>query len=530
MTNKKVSIYWTRHAESCSNLDMQALDDKIPVKYEDHIGYDYLINSPDKFVSRSFGLDLIKGAFRAVSTHPNLTCVGMQHAILLGNYFKNLSKGIDVVFVSPTIRTIMTALIAFRSNENLKKIIYVVPFITENINIVGSFDITNTPLKSSQLKRMIPFIKEWLHTEWINNFDDIEIINNLISLREYFQNNKDNRGNKDNGDVETIVRHIESILTCKPGNYKSRKDTLTCDNDKKNTSTHTKTAISGLGNSKCAYLSDLQTLSKLLQTYCDSINCGNRPYDENLVKYFKMFESHTDLKTYFEGPMVNFDILDYFESSGKQLYPTQYYHDIVPYFNRFYTEILGAIQDGNDLGLDSTSAEDIRGSLSQSDPNICVVTHGLSMRTYFHRKYGGEFHHAIRNTQIYSETFSNLSDYSRGAIEISDLKNIGKYGESNPDSHINYEAYVPHDIRSIFKNFEYLNDNVCQMESLRGVINYALWEDTNKTTKVIDGSKYTCDMVKTSQNIKQIGGGKYYYKYLAAKRRYYKLKKFSYHI
>lgn len=508
--SQNLSIYWVRHAESCSNLDMQALDDKIPKDYPKHIGYDILKDLPEKYVEKSYNLEYLRGLVRTVTLHPNPTFIGMQHAILLGNYFRNLEHPIDIVFTSPTIRTIMTALMAFRSQPNLT--IYVVPFITEQINIAGTFDATNTPLTSSQISQMIPFIKEWLHTAWINNFDDIEIIGNLISLRDCFQNSP-----IESTVINSIVSHIDSILDCKPDHYISRKDTQIC--------------AAQTTYPECPYLSKLQTLSKLLQAHRMELKCEIKLIDQArphvtlgyLVNYFKIFEDHASFKAYFEGPQVNLEILKYYESSRESIYPTEHHHDVVPYFNKFYTEILGALREGVNLGL--TEPENVHQILSKSNPSICVISHGYSMRTYFHQKYGGELEHSVRNTQVYLETADDISTYDDLAMSPSDLQTIGSYGSSHPNSSINYTAYVPPDIRSTFENFEYLNDDICKVQSLRGVINYALWK---KHGKEVTGDKYTCDMVNTYENIsyKQKGGTSAYEKYIAAKKLYLRLKSY----
>jgi len=107
-----------------------------------------------------------------------------------------------------------------------------------------------------------------------------------------------------------------------------------------------------------------------------------------------------------------------------------------------------------------------------------------------------------------------------------ELKNIGSYGQSHPNSNINYESYIPLDIRSTFENFEYLNDNVCKLNSLRGVIDYELWKEPIKEINI---SKYTSDMVDTYNNLEQTGGNEpnYYDLYKKNKKLYFSLRQLA---
>src|SRR5436305_770220 len=118
MNHRTITIYWSRHAESCSNFDKGSVDDKPPNDYneKDNIGYDRREKNIEKI---SNNLVNPHKMLKAVGMyHPNLSFIGIQQAILLGTKFLKNHK-IDAVFVSPTVRTIMTALIAYRSQPNI---------------------------------------------------------------------------------------------------------------------------------------------------------------------------------------------------------------------------------------------------------------------------------------------------------------------------------------------------------------------------------------------------------------------------
>jgi bisphosphoglycerate-dependent phosphoglycerate mutase len=153
-----VNIYWTRHSQSCSNLD---------IKYA---------------IENSFIF------------HPNLSLNGINESINLGNFYKN--NPIDIVFVSPMIRSIMTAMIAFDKISNIKKI-YVVPFISEMFNIKYSHLLfeddryQNKPLSSDILKKQVNYIKKWLSEHKIINNVNLEID---FSIYEIIESNPDKYG------------------------------------------------------------------------------------------------------------------------------------------------------------------------------------------------------------------------------------------------------------------------------------------------------------------------------------------------
>lgn len=461
----KITIYWTRHAESCSNFDQRTIDDMPPPDYntKNNIGYDVKENNHQIHENKK-GFPTPTKIKATYLYHPNLSFIGMQHAILLGtNFYRN--ENIDVIFVSPTVRSIMTAILAFRSIPG--KEIYVVPYITEKINPLGTSDTSlrakvlgtlgfndyqNTPVDSIKLKRIVAFIKDWLSNSWPKYFDDIEVINNLRKLDDILKKNQENIKNG-SGELNNIIQQyrniISDILNCKPSilmenNYVKIPNY--------NYDTKYQTCIDNI----------IPNLRKLSLLFKENNNIFGNNIDNDIIslsKFFLIFENDDNIKNYFKGPPVNFNILEHFESNpGSHLYAT-HNEDIKIYFDKFYTEI---IEFAFKNGILSKQNNDIK---------ICCISHGNNMRKYFSFKYPNyfknEYLHHIFNTQVFEEMIVNY-DY---------------FNKSNLNS-FNTEKYIPPKVRSQYKNFEILNMDICRTESVKGVINYPLWDIKNERSMI----------------------------------------------
>lgn len=200
-----ITIDWVRHAESCANYSSHNFMDKDSDPHRP-TGYEKISNP--KSVSNSwdfwkrFGFTSLKSAFMY---HPNLSFIGTQHAILFGrDYLKSRrpdQKSYDIIFCSPSLRTIMTALFALRGTNT--KII-VCPYILEHLNLAGSADRVNPPVKSDILIQYVDIVKTWLEHNWIDRFDDIEVMGLLNDLLEI--------GHKNH--IENIDKVIDQIKSC----------------------------------------------------------------------------------------------------------------------------------------------------------------------------------------------------------------------------------------------------------------------------------------------------------------------------
>mgnify|MGYP003325951497 CR=1 FL=1 len=143
--------------------------------------------------------------------HPPLSFIGMQQAILLGKKYLQNKDNMDIYLTSASLRTIMTALLALR---NTQKTIFVCPYITEVCNPAqkinqfmpssGIQDYQNKNIDSKKLKKFVNIIKKWLNENWIYYHDDIEIIDNLIEIKNYYNEQK----NKE----EELINEIDKFI------------------------------------------------------------------------------------------------------------------------------------------------------------------------------------------------------------------------------------------------------------------------------------------------------------------------------
>lgn len=355
---RKLNIDWIRHAESCSNYDQGHVDDKEPpewFKYS-NLGYkqknkEYITAVNDTVIGDTRNTtDFTKTA--AWRYHPNLSFIGMQHAIILGLRYTQKQQ-YNIILSSATLRTVMTALLSFRHNPDTT--IYVCPYVTEFLNMAATNDNQNRPVESSRLKRFVKFIKEWLEVNWLKYYDDIEINERLKLLREKLDE-------KDN-----LYQEIDNLLNCKINIVKRQGYPIS----------------RGYGDGEC--LRDYRNIfNECNNRYDDSIS------DEKLRETYKFFSIlGKNVARFVKGPTVDFSILEHFENidnssfeTTKQTYQQnlyKFYHRVLPYLNS-----RGFFPSGQDL-------------------NICVFSHGNFMRTFLSFKYGKARPDHLMNTSVYAE-------------------------------------------------------------------------------------------------------------------------------
>ena len=183
-------IDWIRHAESCSNYNND---------------YTHDIPPGEKFESNTPLATKCKSIFEL---EPPLSYIGMCQAINLGNmYFNKLPQMHNMFITSPLVRTITTALLALRGHSDIT--IFIIPFINETDHtdfnmtlsanqdcviankltkpdprnkIKPTYDRQNRSVPSKILKKKINFIIDWITKNWIQYYDDIELLDNLKIL------------------------------------------------------------------------------------------------------------------------------------------------------------------------------------------------------------------------------------------------------------------------------------------------------------------------------------------------------------
>ena len=416
INNIKFTTHFVRHAESSSNYASGDVSDHYvnqPIKgynrlYEKHKQQEKTLynNLHDKYQG-IFGIPkTITSAIKGTSYyHPILSYIGMQHAVLLGrDFIKNNNNNYDVVFVSPTFRTIFTALLAMRGSD---KVIYVVPYISEVCNMAKHVtgDFQNMPVPSNILKNCVLFFKDWMENNWITEFDDLELMEKLIEIKNKFikSNNK------------IIIMYVDSIL-----NNKFNEDI--------NSNNKNDLKKSNIKN-------DLKQLIEVLKT--------------NNYKDVDMLENFLDTK-FIRGPKVDFTIYEYFESKDKKTLS-------VPSFDKLYNIVIPKALQMKIL------------SPKQNDVKLLCISHGTLIKGEIKRIYGVTIDN-LMNTEIIEEI--------RLICEQKHAINLG--------------IYKPIKIRSNYENFEILNKDICRTESLKGILNIAIWKNNDSgivpTHVMINGS------------------------------------------
>lgn len=427
MEEDTLCIYWTRHAESCSNKGSGNLDDKETVDYNNpqNYGYEKRLNAVSNIenVAKSYTSKL-KSTFLY---HPNISFIGVQHGINLGLDFVK-DKKIDVIFCSPTLRTVMTALTAYRTRNDVK--IYIIPYITELVNIadVGYFtqDNQNRPLESKLLKRMVAFIKDWLSEKWPIYYDDIELIRKIHSILELKTDA-----------LNELKKECKSVLECR----KNSKENVCSANR----------------------LSDLYKLYNLLLNSSikdEFVKLDSKLYNECL-NFFKIFENEKIMREFNRGPTVDFSLYEEIENDETKKQK----------IFRKYTDDYNTTKEIFDIFYELLEEKKI---LFGNVKNVHCICHGSIMRKIFSNKYKDQFEPAflshIYNTQTFLEKIYNKD-----------------YANKNGKNVLDCRYYIPMKIRSSFQNFEKYNLDVCNLQSVKGYINFPLWNGNEGAM----GSKYT---------------------------------------
>jgi len=539
-----ITINWIRHGESCANLATKGFQDKKDTTID--IGYGITGNIFEKDMKNGLHKDImdkeigeidesdefelidlsiidddldtenqtfynrwmkefsttaskIKGTFMY---EPNLSYVGMSHAINLGtNFFSKdeHSNNTNIYISSALTRTITTALLALRFVPNA--VIYVVPYINE-INNAGEqlgIDFQNTAVKSSILKKKILFIKKWLDINWITYFDDIEIINFLIIIYEIIDISI-NADAKKVKETIIIVLNCRKYIGCRRDNYKQLQE----------------------------YVVKLLKM-KDLDSYL--IRKDNTKYTL-VTDFIKKAQTLVSNLTQFKyGPTVNFEIYDYYE----QLRTKPGYKDIIPdttisNINFFLTDVLKIIYRDikfpENFQIYPKNLKKLEDG-PRKDINIYAFAHGNLIRQIWR-----EFHNKEDESQLYGNVKHTLETMMNTAV-ISDIITLTK------DLHriLKHKftiIHTPEKIRSTYYNFEKYHPDVCKLQSIKGIINYPLYHDTLDTSKVAvfknnyppdkNSEFFYNDIAHYTNDLPLVIEG-YERKYLKYKQKYLDLKK-----
>ena len=205
------TIYWVRHAESCSNYNN-----------------DYTQDLPKDTKEFKTVTPLNTKCKSIFELEPPLSYNGMNQAIRLGiEYFSIPPKKIqdDTMFISsPLVRTLTTALLALRGQPD--KTIFVIPFINEtdhiNFNMTldankiciaagkltrPNIDRQNQSVPSAVLRNKMNFIQNWIKENW-RNYADIEILTILTKLYDATTTNPTKKQ-----EIENLIQRYKILST-----------------------------------------------------------------------------------------------------------------------------------------------------------------------------------------------------------------------------------------------------------------------------------------------------------------------------
>jgi broad specificity phosphatase PhoE len=191
-----IVIDWVRHAESCSNIG----------------GYiDYIDEKEAK------ELDAKPGYISPKIMHPPLSPLGIMQAIALGESFFNTSEeNYNIYYTSPSIRTIMTAILSLREKHQSEPITLIVtPYISEQLNFGKYFnaDNQNSLPTPANLTLMIQNIKDWFQNIYLTIFIDTHLYNKLNEI--YNKLNKiiaDIVTDKQTSSIQTNISSLKTII------------------------------------------------------------------------------------------------------------------------------------------------------------------------------------------------------------------------------------------------------------------------------------------------------------------------------
>ena len=535
----QIQINWIRHGESCANFDVGSNKDKksdpstksgygivgnqyeidrqneqqkpvivnvagqiayqedIEIKHEDiediAIEHEDIEEHTQKGFIQRF-LSRIRASF---IYEPNLSYIGMNHAINLGTNFFSTCNHRDprnIYISSGLTRTITTALLALRFIPDA--VIYVVPYINEIGNIAQPMgaDWQNTAVKSSILKKKILFIKKWLDKNWITRFDDIEIINFLITIYEIIDDKNPN--------ALQFRQKIFDVLNC-------RKNKVCRE-----------TNINQLQELVLELIND-QNIINTDGTYL--IRTDANKYDSVMNTVGRIRSLHNNMNIFKRGPTVNFEIYDYYEKlrenpNNQKVIPDTTISNI----DFFLSDVLKVIHrdirfnPGTEIYpthlrmLPNTDRETI---------TIYAFVHGSLIRDMWKRF----------SNCTYRQYEHKLNEMMNTFV-VSNIITLGKISNRI----INHDFKIIHDpikIRSSYNNFEKYNINVCKTQSVKGIINYPLGDPTRKLSReryhpTPDSEFFYCEQLdgQYHDNLPlQIGG--YKKKYLKYKQKYLNQKK-----
>ena len=215
----------------------------------------------------------------------------------------------------------------------------------------------------------------------------------------------------------------------------------------------------------------LKKIQELINDFICNINFQNlfnEPYDPDVIKIFNTLTKFKKYKNKFDkfkkGPIVNFEIYEHYEN----LHLKTEYNSAIPSTLKintdfFYTNVLNIIL--RDIVFDDVSmsyptnlkVNDIKNSYNGTK----IFAHGSLIRQIW-KKF---------NSETY-ELSSHLLENMMNTSIINDKISIYEQNHIICDHTFSIDEYVPEKIReNDILNFEYYNENICDVNSVKGIIN-----------------------------------------------------------
>jgi hypothetical protein len=410
MNNRQYNLYFTRHAESCSNLQTNEITDKPSKKYSDR-----------KNIGRN---NLIGGFFKGHCLyHPPLSFIGIQQSFKLSEYVNNIN--FDYVLCSPSLRTIMTSMIAFRYKPETK--IIVVPFINELSDNCGKFDLQNDIPNISILKKMVSYCKKWMESDEFKLYDDVVINEYLYNVSKI---------NNSNTIKQKIITVIDGILNIKPDTFKDNNDLLPTLNRRYQLIVQLKSILENIINENIKI--DKNKPKDVYEYYGYVLETNNSENDLLIILRLYMYLSYHISQN--KMPQVEFGYIENYDISpigSKNITIwkiNKCKYKATPNFDNFLNIILPLITKD----YDNTNKQ----------INVFIGTHG-----------------AILKKELNLDTIP----FNTQIIKMECIMHNNKIYKTT--NNVLTNEYIPISIRNNFQNFEILNPNFCVDHSIKGIVN-----------------------------------------------------------
>jgi hypothetical protein len=448
MGTPEYTISWIRHAESCSNYARGHLTDKAELSdpsKKKYLGYGkdlfknesvknpYMepiiktnIESLKEISSRDFQqvmLDLFSST-KSLVYEPNLSFIGMSQAINLSSYISKINAEENMFISSPMTRTIMTALLSLRYQNLIKPItIYICPFINEiasvDIDFLDIHDYQNKAVPSETLIKRITFIKDWLDRNWISSYDDIEVMDDLITIYGIIG--------------EEYKVKINKIFNC-------RKNV-----DKNICNTENETNI-----------------ISFIKEFIENDENKNSPIQEikNFIEKYSLIMKN--FSTFKKGPEINYDIYIKFEKEDAKLTLKSDYNEflskVIPYIqqNPMYNNSKKIVIYAHGLiikeiwkNLNSSSYKFYEEELQQL----------MNTQVFDHKKYSEYNYFRLVNSPVkIRDSYFNFEEYNPNVCRKQSVKGVinYKFAEIKPSNNEPYpKEQMDKDVRFVYEEEQY---------------------------------------------------------------------------